>query len=1122
MELTPEQIEKAKKVVGLKDSGQLILLKEIETIGEKVSDVESNVAARLDSIEESVSRVSEELKKKLESELVLEIDREELRGKDGEDYVLKETDLEEIAAMAMMDIEVPVVEKVIERTEVIRETPIVTENVVEKAITDKAEVIRDKLETLEKDERLDKSAIKGLEEYVDNKTLDRAVSILDSRTSFLLNKINNLPTATTTTVTPEEDIPDFVSETNTLAAHLGATAYTANIVSLYGAGNWRMVAHGYDKDGVTPLAVFFNTDNKEFLSATWTVAGGIVTKNNHSMLKGVSDDIMFGTAGEVTSMRHSAAAWRVHLGMIFVTCNVFENISGTYQPSYIALAYSSDYGATFSLCNLHETGTFASRSGNAITVTGMTTGFVTGQPVKYTSTGTNITGLTSGTLYYAIVTSPTTFSLATSQTNALAGTEISLSGDGSGTQTFTTAYDVTPGSYVNLAPSSGLSIGQHWCMTIQPVSDTRIDVGVADYHANPNSPGGTFYYAQFTGGAGAWTAKKLRRVQRLLGTGLHCHMGYDHKIFYGDTSMNQSYRFVFDAGDDYYETSGITITQIEATGYACQTVNATSDINGRTIMSPDNTAGIVVAWDDDRDIPTPIFTQDVGVGSGGNESFMIHRAYGLGVPALFYQPFRHTASLGVTDNGRRYAVSKDGIAWAIAGYDTDYNDSSAIMAAVAYEDGTPYLIDLTSGTFNVKELKLVDCTPTPSAKGGTNVLTSALTPTALTDAVVTECPLIDGEYVWPTGTTLAGERISPQPANKTAKVYYVEAATGSGDELNLDMGSTVGAGNYIAKAYVMSASGGRNGMTVKLTNTSDASVTTWNASNTLPGYWREVNPFYSPSGTVTLRVKFGLPAGYKGFIQTVGIHSGRLPLDDHNFGLATIPDNTYETDIPTTNPTGGGTVISRFRLSGKFDSYAANQNSTSAIVLAEYYQDANNHIQLRVTPNATVTSVSTFTVVQTIAGIETTLATETGWLNNRDEIVFGISRDGTNGGVFANVGESNLTGDFSSASIYASTVRAGHLPCDHLFSIVNGDIATRTGAELAAIYPYMIDTYLATITGYRVPVGTVDSSNQVFDVKYIPSRVESDGVGLVEGFGYTYASGQITLDIAPKYFIRYI
>ena len=85
--------------------------------------------------------------------------------------------------------------------------------------------------------------------------------------------------------------------------------------------------------------------------------------------------------------------------------------------------------------------TFASRSGNVITVTGLTSAanneFQTGQAVTYVTSGTVITGLTSSTVYYVVRISDTTFSLATTLANAQGATVIALSSDGSGTQTFT-------------------------------------------------------------------------------------------------------------------------------------------------------------------------------------------------------------------------------------------------------------------------------------------------------------------------------------------------------------------------------------------------------------------------------------------------------------------------------------------------------------------------------------------------------------------------------------------------------------------------------------------------------------------------------------------------------------
>ena len=85
--------------------------------------------------------------------------------------------------------------------------------------------------------------------------------------------------------------------------------------------------------------------------------------------------------------------------------------------------------------------TFASRSSNVITVTGLSNTasneFQTGQTVLYTAASGAMTGLTTLTTYYLIRTGNLTFSLATTLANAQNGTAISLSSDGTGTQTFT-------------------------------------------------------------------------------------------------------------------------------------------------------------------------------------------------------------------------------------------------------------------------------------------------------------------------------------------------------------------------------------------------------------------------------------------------------------------------------------------------------------------------------------------------------------------------------------------------------------------------------------------------------------------------------------------------------------
>lgn len=85
-----------------------------------------------------------------------------LRGDKGDDYILTKKDKKEIAEM----VQVPTVEKIVEKVEVIRETPIVTNEIKEVAKYENPETLRDKLESLKEENRLDASAIKNLPEFI--------------------------------------------------------------------------------------------------------------------------------------------------------------------------------------------------------------------------------------------------------------------------------------------------------------------------------------------------------------------------------------------------------------------------------------------------------------------------------------------------------------------------------------------------------------------------------------------------------------------------------------------------------------------------------------------------------------------------------------------------------------------------------------------------------------------------------------------------------------------------------------------------------------------------------------------------------------------------------------------
>lgn len=153
-----------------KDIKKLLLKADKLQMGKEMALAEEfiDINETIDEMSNKIETLSEELKKK---DYILEFDKEELRGEkgdngidgvDGEDYILTEQDKKEIAK----SIKVPVVEKVIEKTEVIRETPIVTNEIKEVAKYESAESLRDKLETLTDDSRLDASAIKNLPEFI--------------------------------------------------------------------------------------------------------------------------------------------------------------------------------------------------------------------------------------------------------------------------------------------------------------------------------------------------------------------------------------------------------------------------------------------------------------------------------------------------------------------------------------------------------------------------------------------------------------------------------------------------------------------------------------------------------------------------------------------------------------------------------------------------------------------------------------------------------------------------------------------------------------------------------------------------------------------------------------------
>lgn len=107
-------------------------------------------------------------------------------------------------------------------------------------VLDDGEQIRDKLTSLEGDKRLDISAIKGTDKLTTQANLDRAISILDQRTQFLVNKVNNAAGATA--FTSLTDVPSSYTGAGgkVVAVNVGETGL--EFISASGVGTVTSVA----------------------------------------------------------------------------------------------------------------------------------------------------------------------------------------------------------------------------------------------------------------------------------------------------------------------------------------------------------------------------------------------------------------------------------------------------------------------------------------------------------------------------------------------------------------------------------------------------------------------------------------------------------------------------------------------------------------------------------------------------------------------------------------------------------------------------------------------------------------------------------------------------------------
>ena len=150
-----ELSRKEEKLISLAEKGgndaSLMLLEMIHELETKIETLATSQETELKKIPNMIPKLPTEIGVEIKGAELITIKGEQgdkpvvgvdfEQPKNGENYILTETDKIEIAGK----IEVPIVEKVIEKTEVIREQPIITNEIKEVAVTETAEQIFEKI-----------------------------------------------------------------------------------------------------------------------------------------------------------------------------------------------------------------------------------------------------------------------------------------------------------------------------------------------------------------------------------------------------------------------------------------------------------------------------------------------------------------------------------------------------------------------------------------------------------------------------------------------------------------------------------------------------------------------------------------------------------------------------------------------------------------------------------------------------------------------------------------------------------------------------------------------------------------------------------------------------------------
>lgn len=200
-------------------------------------------------------------------------------------------------------------------------------------ITVSAEEIRDKLSSLKDEDRLDKSAIKGLEKILMQKDLDYAIATLQQQTSFLINKggLKNVTAGTNVTIDYTDPSNPVINSTG---GGSGSPGGSTTQLQYNNAGSFGGIS-GATTDGT---AVTYSAGNLIAADVTASGSGGLLLQANNG-----TDVALLGAGGSSGATFYGgvniAGALTVDTNTLYVDATNNRAGIGTTSPASLLHVY---------------------------------------------------------------------------------------------------------------------------------------------------------------------------------------------------------------------------------------------------------------------------------------------------------------------------------------------------------------------------------------------------------------------------------------------------------------------------------------------------------------------------------------------------------------------------------------------------------------------------------------------------------------------------------------------------------------------------------------------------------------------------------------------------------------